>query len=105
MAKKLSLVEGLESSYRPKDAIDFYWGLRMLAYAWARAGNFEVESSHTKEKKVKFFPLEVGLNYADRSLRAAQRAVLRGENELEWLTRKDAATRNLWVSPLSRRHN
>ena len=49
--------------------LDYYWGLRILANANARAGNYSVKSK-AAPVEVTMAPLSVNMDYADFALRA-----------------------------------
>ena len=76
-----------------RDVAQYYFRLRILANASAKAGNYEWESKVEKDSKVIFAPLDVNLDYADFAFRCTMMQtgnawVLRG-----WIEEKDLHTR------------
>ena len=78
--------------FNPRSIIEYYWGLRVLMYAWARAGNYMVESKEKPGTKVLMIDLTAALNYADRALRVTTMAGLPFTEQLPWMERKDGLT-------------
>ena len=76
-----------------QSVLDGYWALRVQAYAMAKAGNFQVDSKLYPGTKVLFFPLEVGLDYADRALRYVYKNNIPPKEALRWMARNDKLTR------------
>jgi len=81
--------------YVPNTVVGYYWGLRVMAYAWAKAGNYLVDSKTKEGSKVTMMPLDVALNYADTRLRVAMNCGLPPGEQLAWLERKDRMTRGV----------
>ena len=80
VSSRCKMVENLGTSFAPSSVIDYYFGLRTLANAWARSGNYEVESMIKEASKVIMMPLHVGLDYADRCIRLPALEVSRQMN-------------------------
>lgn len=78
--------------------VAYYWGLRILAYAYAYAGIDEVDSHVTKGSKVVAAPLDVNLDYADYGLRVATSPGIPFHRALAWLEDRDTKTRAVMVS-------
>jgi hypothetical protein len=88
-------VQGKEQQEVVRDVAQYYFRLRILANASAKAGNYEWESKVEKDSKVIFAPLDVNLDYADFAFRSTimqpgNAWVLRG-----WLEERDLHTRGL----------
>ena len=81
--------------YVAHNVVDYYWGLRTLAVAWAKAGNYMVDSKVTVGLRIKMMPLDSAINYADRALRVTLNTGLPSGEQLAWLERKDRTTRAL----------
>ena len=77
----------------PKNVVDVYWCLRVLANAWAKAGNYEVDSKSFPGTKVIMMPLATGLDYADRALRVVLGSGVPSVDAMSWLERRDRITR------------
>ena len=75
--------------------LDGYFSNRILANSWAKAGNFEVDSKKFPGKKVRFFPLEAGLDYADMTLRKSHKHALDPAKALGWYARNDRFTKTV----------
>jgi hypothetical protein len=78
--------------------VDYYWGLRILANAYAFAGIEVVTSVADPTKTVLNSPLDVNLNYADDALRAASCLHVDPGTALSWLRERDVLTRGTMVS-------
>ena len=63
-------VQGKEQQEVVRDVAQYYFRLRILANASAKAGNYEWESKVEKDSKVIFAPLDVNLDYADFAFRS-----------------------------------
>ena len=98
------LVEGVITEFRPRNLIDYYWGLRTLVNAWGLSGNYEVDSKEKPGQKVLMMPLDEALDYADRGLRLASRAAGNPNEQLAWWARKDLLTRTLMANLVRERH-
>jgi hypothetical protein len=103
--KKVTLAEGLVVTVAGKDqgeevtdVVQYYFGLRVLANASAKAGNYEVESKVEKGAMVTFAPLDTNLNYADHALRMALKQHMSAWGRLKWLTERDLSTRSLMIN-------
>ena len=75
-----------------ESCLDAYWCMRIRGNARAWAGNFEVDSKVTPGTRVIFYPMEVGLDYADRALRYVYKNRIPPEDALRWLVRNDKLT-------------
>jgi len=100
--KKVALAAGLvvtvagkDQSEVVRDVAHYYFALRVLANASAKAGNYEVESKVEKETKVIFAPLDTNLEYADHAFRMALKQTGSAWNMFKWLEEKDLRTRGL----------
>ena len=82
----------------PHTVVDVYWALRILGYAWARAGNYDVPSKSMPGTQVKMISLEVALDYADRALRVTLSNGIHPLEAMEWLIKKDKITRTVMSS-------
>ena len=80
-----------------KSVTDYYFGMRTLGLAYAKAGNFETESKLTKGAKVQYAELADNLDYADEALKFAVEKGLSGREQLEWLEETDLLTRGTMV--------
>ena len=98
LSSSVAIVENLGTKYNPRNVVEYYWGLRTLANAWAWAGNYEVESVTTPGTKVRMMELEPALNYADRCLRITTTVGLAYNEQLPWLARKDLLTRQIMAN-------
>ena len=78
-----------------KNTVDYYWGLRTLMNAWAKAGNFYVDSADKPGTRVKMMPADVALDYADRGLRVVLASGLPYHEQLAWWEKKDRSTRGV----------
>ena len=103
--KKVTLAEGLvvtvagkEQGEEVTDVVQYYFALRVLANASAKAGNYEVESKIEKGTMVTFAPLDTNLNYADHALRMALKQPMSAWGRLKWLTERDLSTRSLMIN-------
>jgi hypothetical protein len=88
-------VEGKDEGEQVRNVAQYYFSLRVLANASAKAGNFETESKAEKDGKVIFAPLDVNLDYADHAFRMALRQGASGYALLKWLEERDLHTRGL----------
>ena len=83
-----------------RSAVEYYWALRTLAYAWAFAGNYMCKDSDGVERKM--IGLTESLNYADVSLRNCMEF---GGGSLAWYERNDKLTRGKMASLVRRGDN
>ena len=100
LGEGLQLEVGAADSVQIGSVIDYYWGLRILAYAYAVAGHEQVESQVTVKTKVRNCPLDVNLDYADAALRDCMSLRLPGRSALAWLRSRDTLTRGVMVQLL-----
>ena len=77
--------------------IAYYFGLRILGYAYAYAGNEFVSSKETPAEKVINCPLNINIDYADRALRLAHGLALNEGAKLVWLRARDVETRSTMI--------
>ena len=84
--------------YVPHNVVEYYWGLRVNAVAWAKAGCYDVDSVEKPGVKVRMMPFDKSIDYADRALRIALATGLPPNEQLAWLERKDRTTRALMAS-------
>ena len=102
MGKGVSMHFHEESTPKVRMVVDYYWCLRILAYAVAKAGNFEFDridpddEAKTKRKAL-YAPLDVNLNYADEALRQALEHKMDIEAATWWLRSRDLQTRGVMV--------
>ena len=80
---------------RLRNVVDYYEGLRILGYAYAKAGNFRVKGQ--EGTSVTYSPLDVNLDYADKALRTAHLTGKPPHLMLQWLTDVDHLTRGTMV--------
>ena len=73
---------------------DYYEGQRILAYAYAKCGNYKVPSKLGVEQ-VLFAPLDTNLDYADMCLRASFLTSMPPKERLDWLRDRDHKTRGI----------
>ncbi len=66
---------------------DYYFSLRVLAHAWAWAGNYNVSY---EGNTILMCELSVALGYADKALKETMEF---GRGSLTWLQRNDLLTR------------
>ena len=101
IAKNTCLTVDAEETAVCQGVVEYYFALRILAYASAKAGNYEADSFVEQGgSKVNFAPLDVNLNYADRALMQALDRQLRPHEALAWLREKDLHTRALMISKM-----
>ena len=106
LAGGLSLtVTGQEQRESIRDVAGYYFALRILANASAKAGNYMVESKVDKGVKVIFAPLDVNLDYADHALRTALKNATGQYGTLKWLEEKDLHTRGLMCNYMRAGHS
>ena len=85
-----------------KSVTDYYFGMRTLGLAYAKAGNFETDSKLTKGSKVQYAELANNLDYADESLKIAVEKGLSGREQLGGLEETDLLTRRTMVHYMRR---
>jgi len=83
-----------------RTAVDYFWSLRILAYAWAWAGNYVSKDIDGKDKKM--IDLTSAMNYADLALRWCMEF---GNGQLSWIQRNDVLTRGKLASRVRRGQN
>jgi hypothetical protein len=106
LAGGLSLtVTGQEQRESIRDVAGYYFALRILANASAKAGNYMVESKVDKGVKVIFAPLDVNLDYADHALRTALKNATSQYGTLKWLEERDLHTRGLMCNYMRAGHS
>ena len=106
LAGGLSLtVTGQEQRESIRDVAGYYFALRILANASAKAGNYAVESKVDKGVKVIFAPLDVNLDYADHALRTALKNATSQYGTLKWLEERDLHTRGLMCNYMRAGHS
>ena len=103
VSSRCKMVENLGTSFAPSSVVDYYFGLRTLANAWGRAGNYEVDSVAKESTRVLMMPMHVGLDYADRCLQISTTGGLPFHEQLDWLRRKDFLTRTLMTNLIRER--
>lgn len=79
--------------------IEYYFCLRTLAYAWALAGIYMVDSKDTPGTKTIMMALSDALDYADMALRLASTT---GQNNRAWLEERDLLCRGKMVTYIRR---
>jgi len=106
LAGGLSLtVTGQEQTESIRDVAGYYFALRILANASAKAGNYHVESKIDKGVKIIFAPLDVNLDYADHALRTALKNTTSQYGALRWLEERDMHTRGLMCNHMRSGHS
>jgi len=95
-------LEGKDKEEIVRDVSSYYFSLRILANACAKAGNYEVESKVNEGKKTIFAPLDVNLDYADFALRSALKQEHRLGYNLRWLLDRDEYTRGIMINYMRR---
>jgi hypothetical protein len=99
----LSLTSRTSADYSPTDVVGYYWGLRVLAYAWGQAGNYMVDSKKNPGTQVLMMPWADALNYADRFLQVAMSSGLHQREVLHWAQTKDRLTRSMMAGHVRER--
>jgi hypothetical protein len=95
LSDTLDITSKAMADYRPGDVLGYYWGLRVLANAWGRCGNYMVPSAEKENTTVLMMPWDQALNYADRALRVTMATGMPWSEQLPWLERKDRLTRSI----------
>ena len=78
-------------------ALDYYFRMRTLSYAYIKAGNFMVKSVAVVGKEVLYSPFTINLDYPDLAARFVATANLPYNFQVEWLRTKDEMTRSTMV--------
>jgi len=91
-------MEGKEQTEVISNVASYYFALRVLANASAKAGNYEFGSKVEKGTKVIFAPLDTNLDYADHAFRMALKQNLSAWETLKWIEERDLHTRGLMVN-------
>ena len=78
-----------------RDVAQYYFRLRILANASAKAGNYEWESKVEKDSKVIFAPLDVNLDYTGFAFRSTIMQLGTAWVLRNWLEERDLHTRGL----------
>eukprot|EP00435_Cladocopium_sp_Y103_P050860 s71_g15.t1 len=79
-----------------RSVTDYYFAMRVLAHAWAWAGNWLMQ---VDKQSVLFMDLSSALHYCDRALRDTMEF---GQGSLTWLQRNDALTRGKMATYIRR---
>ena len=93
---------GKEVEVQVRRVVDYYFGLRTLAYAQAKAGNHLVDSKIHPGQKVNYADLSEYLDYADSCLRNTAEKGLNESESLLWMEEMDSLTRGTMVSYMRR---
>ena len=93
LGKNLIVETGEQLDVVIRGCIDYYWGVRILATAWAKAGNHQVDSVQRKGEKIQYSDLSENLDYADDCLRYSSEKSLPASEALRWLEEIDSLTR------------
>ena len=91
-------MKGKEQTEVISNVASYYFALRVLANASAKAGNYEFDSKVEKGTKVIFAPLDTNLDYADHAFRMALKQNLSAWETLKWIEERDLHTRGLMVN-------
>ena len=102
IGSKTVVETGEEEEVVAANVVEYYFNLRTLGYAHAKAGNHQVDSKLYPKTKVQYSDLSANLNYADDALREATRKGLSGRDALAWLEATDLATRGTMVNYMRR---
>jgi len=101
LANKAKVVFDADDGVMVKGVYEYYFALRILANASAKAGNYLVDSFVSQAgDKVVYAPLDVNMTYADRCLQLTLDRQLRPWEAVEWLREKDLHTRAIMVSKM-----
>ena len=95
-------MDGQDQGEEVRSVAQYYYSLRILANACAKAGNFETESKTDKGGKVIFAPLDLNMDYADHAFRMALSQPTTGFATLRWLENRDHYTRSQMVIHMRR---
>ena len=85
-----------EVSVSLRSVTDYYFAMRVLAHAWAWAGNYLVQ---VDKQSVLFMDLSCALHYSDRALKDTMEF---GGGSLLWLQRNDSLTRGKMATYIRR---
>lgn len=89
-------LQGQKTNEVVRDVSQYYFALRVLANASAKAGNYEFDSKVEKNTKVIFAPLDVNLDYADFAFRKTlSTGIVNATAMKNWLEERDRYTRGL----------
>ena len=91
-------VAGQEQKEVVRDVAHYYYALRILANASAKAGNYTVPSMAEKDTTVVYAPLDVNLDYADLAFRNALKQTGSPYAMMKWLEDNDLHTRGLMIN-------
>ena len=91
-------VQGEEEKEVVRNVSQYYFQLRILANASAKAGNYQWDSKEEKDCKVIFAPLDVNMDYADFAFRTTMRQPGDAWTLKNWLEERDLHTRGLMVN-------
>ena len=91
-----------EATMEPTSVVEYYALMRTLAYAYIYCGSHEVESTRDPKKKVVYCPFDVNIDYADEALRYADARTGSPEEKMQWLQKRDQATRGVMVGYMRR---
>lgn len=97
LADQMRIEFGQQDEAPARTVIDYYWGLRTLANASAKAGNYPVKSK-AAAGEVTMAPLSVNLDYADFALRSTVEVGLHASGGIGWLELRDTTTRGKMVA-------
>ena len=97
LADQMRIEFGQQDEAPARTVIDYYWGLRTLANANAKAGNYTVKSK-ASSGDVLMAPLSVNLDYADFALRSTVEVGLHASGGTSWLEQRDVSTRGKMVA-------
>ena len=81
-----------------RSIVDYYWCLRILAYAVARTGNYQVKDPNDGTKMILYAPLSTNLDYADEALRKALTHNQDQQKATGWRRERDLLTRGIMVA-------
>ena len=81
-----------------RSVTDYYWCLRIMANACAKAGNYDVPSRIEPGTTVRFAPFGINLTYADETFRLTLAARMSASDAVSWYREKDTLTRGYMVS-------
>jgi hypothetical protein len=91
-------VAGQEQKEVVRDVAHYYYALRILANASAKAGNYMVPSMVEKKTEVVYAPLDINLDYADLAFRHALKQSGTPWATMKWLEDNDLHTRGLMIN-------
>ena len=94
-------VEGKEDTEVVNSVASYYFAPRILANAFAKAGNYQFESRIEKGTKVTFALLGANMDYADMAFRMVLKQNLSSWDTLKWIEERDRHCRGLM--PISMR--